>query len=297
LRAKGWFDNLILDFDQDTIELDIFEKWRSGSVYLDDPKAVISATNSIGIPFTASIETFDASNHAQGTTIIPIQYQNAIGDSFVFDYPKTDDILGYANSIYELNKSNSNIQNVIEITPDQIKYEFNLVAHHKLELDEPGFINDTGRLDIKTAIEMPFVGRINGVTIIDTMPISIKFLKELKKVEEAQLFIQTDNSLPLGIDLQILILDDHGLVLDSIFTESNILLAAQIDEQGYSAKSSVAKTSIKTTKPQLESLKVARYLLINGVVNTSNSGQSTVKFEPQNSLKVEVSLVVKYEVI
>src|SRR5690606_3324682 len=142
-RAKGWFDQLILDFKTDTITLDVFENWKSGSVFLDDPKLTFSIKNSIGIPFNGSISTFDAVTNGNGSTIVPIEYSNAFGNSFSVDYPSSNQLEGYINSIFTLNGSNSNLRNIIEISPTALHYGFNFVANHSYDLDKAGFISDT----------------------------------------------------------------------------------------------------------------------------------------------------------
>jgi len=147
---------LVLDLKTDTIELDIFKVWKFDSVLFDNPKASISIQNSIGIPIGASLETFDAKT-TKDRVVIPIEHQNALGETFKINYPNLDGLEGYNNSTYELNGENSNLQNVIKVCPQMILYKFNLVRSHKVNTDDIGEIIDTSRLVINTEVLIPFL--------------------------------------------------------------------------------------------------------------------------------------------
>lgn len=295
-KAKGWFDQFVLDFETDTIELDLFQNWKSGAVYLDDPKAMFSFNNSIGIPFSASLATFDASVDGSGATVIPIDYSNALGDSFAIEYPTSDDVEGAINSIFTLDRDNSNLQNVIKVSPKEVRYDLNLVAHHAYDLSEAGFISDTSRLVVSTAVELPFTGRIQNVLVVDTLELSTKFIGELDDVLAATIEVRTENSLPLEVDLQAYFLDANGAIIDSLFNSPEFLESGVANAQGRVTQASLRLNAIQTTAAQLDRLRQARYLALRGKMNTFNQGNTTISFYDDSHLAIDLALKLKYRV-
>ncbi|MEZ4721918.1 MAG: hypothetical protein R2813_08600 [Flavobacteriales bacterium] len=295
-QAKGWFDNLILDFETDTISLDVFDNWKKGTIYLDDPRINISFSNSIGIPFTASVSTFDASKDGQGATIVPIDYKSALGDSFTIQYPSGDDIEGYVNSIFRLDRNNSNIRNVIQISPSELHYGFNLVTRHSQLNQLPGTITDTSQLKVTTQLELPFTCRIDNVFAIDTISVSTNLSSELLKVERALMEVTTENALPLGALIQVYLLDSKYNIIDSVLTDRNFLTAANIDGYGFVISPNETKTSIGTTDQQLQALRKTQFMLVMAQLETSDAGQKTVSFQGSNYLSVDLALRLKYKI-
>lgn len=295
--AKGWFDDLILDFNRDTIELEIFKNWRGGEVFLDDPEIEISFENSIGIPFSGSIGTFDAKIDQEGATVIPINYSSAIGNEFVIDFPKGDDVIGYANSIFKLTKENSNLENVIRVSPKELYYDFNLVARHDVNTDEVGYISDTSRLSVSTNLRLPFTGRIDDVIVMDTIWISNATFKEMNKLESATLEIETENALPLGVDVQLFFINNQFEILDSVFTSREFLSPAEVDFSGNVSSSSKVTNSIQTDKERLSRLKNAKAVIVYGKLDTSENGSETVNFQSTNYLDVNLKLKSRIQIL
>ncbi|GAB5539917.1 MAG: hypothetical protein Salg2KO_20200 [Salibacteraceae bacterium] len=294
--VKGWFNELDLDFEEDTIDLDIFEHWKSGSILLENPIAKITMSNSIGIPITASVETMSAQGGGEGGLVVPIDYSKVFGQSFVVPYPGISDVERYVNSTYELDKTNSNLRNVIEISPQIIRYHFNLIARQQVNLDEVGEIQDTSRLTINTSVTLPFTCSIRDVLVSDTIAISNASLSSLSGVESAELMINTDNGLPIDLDIQLYMLDQTRLILDSVFTSSRFLNSGLVNAMGRVVQREESSTSIETTNEQIKALENTKYIAIVGKVATANSGIQTVAFQSTNSLGIDLSLRVKYRI-
>lgn len=292
----GWYDNFVMSIERDTVDLDVFKRWKSGSVKFDDPKILLGFYNSFGIAITGSLSTFHAVNEENGGTVIPIELSNVLGDSFIIEYPTSQQIGEIVNSTYEVNGDNSNLRNVISFSPKLLEFGINLIAKHDIENQPSGLISDSSRFNLELDVQLPLTGRIQHVIARDTIAVSTTVPDELEAVEKATLQIVTSNRLPLGVQLQCYLLDSNLTVFDSVFTSKQLLAAAVVNENGRAVEESKNENGIRLSAEKLRKLADLRYVAFETRMNTSGGLDQTVSFYTEDFLKMQISLQMSYQI-
>ncbi|MEX2597705.1 MAG: hypothetical protein WEC59_12335 [Salibacteraceae bacterium] len=296
-RLRGWFDQFSLGLSRDTISIDLFDRWKSGSVYLEDPRAILSIQNSFGVPFFASISTFDALENGAGSMVIPITFDNELGDSFAIQYPNSTDIEGFVNSVYVVDDGNSNIANVIRLSPNMLEYKLNLTVNHDVDLQEAGEISDSSRVFVSTKVELPLTGRLDKVVARDTFSVAVGLPKEIKPIKRLAIGLTTDNGLPIDAVLQCYFLDHENNAFDSLFTDGQFMRSAEIDELGKPVRSTLNATTIDLDNDQILKLDQLHAIAIKTKLETTENGQETITIYGDNHLGIQLKMLISYQVL
>jgi hypothetical protein len=99
------------------------------------------------------------------------------------------------------------------------------------------------------------------------------------------------NELPVELDLQLLLLDESHLVLDSVFEQDGVFLpASEVDGDGLLVSASEQSNAANFPAEKLGKLEQVRYILVVARLVTSGQGEEYVKFYADYSLDFEISL-------
>lgn len=204
---QGYLGRINILNTSENTSFDIFEKEIEHNLYLNDPKLVFRVENGIGMPLTCKISSLfvtSASGLELPITIDPLR------DTFTLAYPTKIGEKIYTE--YIIDKNNSNIDSLISIAPQNLKYYLEFTANYLENSLTDNFLIWDNAFRVSTEARIPldlkvlrYVIKAPGVL----SPITDQDLKPDPGVEVdldrkgATLSLFAENYLPFEADFQI----------------------------------------------------------------------------------------------
>ncbi len=277
----GYFGKKNIDIDPDSIDFNIdFLQKIQGGLILDNPKIKLSYTNSIGIPLAAKFDFTGKS--ISGNT------ENLNKDTIYFNYPtQSGDII---NDSVIIDKNNSNIVNLISISPNSIYYSGSAAINTFGSPDN--FIADTSKINIGFDIDLPLVLSISNLIFQDTMDMKYNG-DDFDNFDSVFIYINAINGFPLKTNLNLIVLDSlTSQPLDTII--ANTLEPATIDEQGKVVEPKENNLTIQLNKKTFDNITSSDRMIIRAKMSTPNNEQGkAVTIYTYHSINVNIGIKVK----
>lgn len=231
-RVEGYFGKFDITNFKQTNLLDIFDKKLDGNVFIKDPKLRLTVINSFGLPITAKIT--DIYVVSGGGNKVPIQIDQ-FKDTFTLNY--TTNIGQTATTDYLIDRTNSNIDDVLSSAPQEIVYEVSFTANSQ-DIVSSNVLYDYTTVKQYSRLELPFDLRILHYTVEASGGLKLNQFKEDLEKEGATLnwgegVSELTNEMPLNAYVQVYFDDSlTNTLIDSAFAQEYFLPAAQIDASG-----------------------------------------------------------------
>ncbi len=285
--ADGYLGNYGYDQDRDTIKIDFFDSWIQGNIYFEDPTITILFENSFGIPTRSVINTFDIIT--VNGDVLPLESE-FISNGIDFPYPAFNEIGEVKKTSFVFNKDNSNIAEILGAGPVALDYDVDALTNPDNDTSITGFVTDSSYYKVQVQVDLPLYGKALNFLAEDTFDINVQ---SFEKALEGELKIITQNSIPLGALMQGYFIDESGVKLDSLFTEtSEIIAPASVDANGFSKESKSAVNYVSLSKSKLEAIKNAKQLIITAAFSTTADGSIPVKITNNQELAIRMGMRV-----
>lgn len=290
--VEGFFGGLNLGLLGDTISLPLFEKWTEGTFQLFDPQISIALENSFGFPINATFTTFEADEDLEGQTVIPLETSVELGDTFQINYPDLFDMGGTESTDFNFNENNSNISNVISISPKQLKYALFFVGNTEVDSSNFNFILDDSFFKVNLDLKLPMRGQIENVVVLDTFDFTASTTQLFQNINTARFRLETINNLPLGLDLQVYFLDEDNQILDSLLNQSETILKAPVvDGQGTIIAPENNVNFIDFDTSSALTIDNAKKIFVRIKMNTSENGSTPVSLFTDYYLGLKLGVI------
>ena len=272
-RLEGYFGNLTLSTDQDSIELSIFDN-SSGNVHLVEPNIELKIKHSFGLSARVDFVDFESVNTESGE-VYPIEgpgFPNPI-------------IVNAANSIdepsvdtYNINAQNSNMNELLEITPKVIYGRVEATSNPENDPSEVNFIDEDSELNIDIDVNIPMWGR-SEVFFADTFDLALDEIEDVEEIDSASVRFIFDNGFPVELLAQLYTLDSLNVVTDSLFDDSNDLSGAQTNSNGIVSTATKTLFDVRVNRDRLNSLIDSESIFLRTSVNTTGvADEQNVRF-------------------
>lgn len=214
-RIEGYFGNLTLSSDRDSLELNFFEN-ISGYINLVDPKITIEVINTFGLSAEIEFEDFESYSPSTGQTV------ELTGEGFQnpFTVNEATDVNVPATVFMEINAGNSNLNALLNTTPKTIYGKINGTSNPENNTSMVNFIDEESELNINFDLDIPMWGRAE-VVFADTFDLALSDIENVEEIDSASVRFIFDNGFPIDMVAQLYFLDSLGQVIDSLFTNSN----------------------------------------------------------------------------
>lgn len=291
--------SIALTNDTLALKLRIYDKNISGSIYYEDPRINIYITNSYGIPIQAVFPVFQASSNKNGITI-DIEAPGFIPGPLIFDYPLIPGLSSSTNLV--LNSVNSNIKEIIEISPNKLIYEVIGTLNPNGDVGNINFITDSSIFRLEVEVELPLYGNISNFVLQDTVPFesdinSDTLMQPGFEIEYAVFEVNIDNGFPIDLNMQIYFVDEYYNILDSLIydNQKKIVLSGLIGPApDYRVHTStLSTTSITVNKTRLNKIEQSKKMIIRAALETTNSGNSLVKLFIEYEIDIKIGVLAK----
>lgn len=263
------------------------------AVKFADPRINVFSVNSAGIPFVVELHDVTATG-LDGSSKTLEFYE---GHPFVVPGPDLANLGGSVSEEFHVNRETSNFNELLALAPSSLSYSVRGSTQQGTG-DESHFTLDTSRLMIEAEFMLPLDLRATSVAMEDTL--GFEWDEEgidTSLILEANLSVSTVNELPLKLDLQVYLMDAYYEVMDSLFTDEQVILAAsEVDGDGKLLNAGEESNTAFFPPEKLEKLGEVRYLLIQARVNTAEEGNRDVKVYSQYSLDFDLSLLARLRI-
>lgn len=289
---KGILGRDTFDNPRDSIKIDFYEGWKRGTVRFENPSMTTTIENSAGTPVRA---------FAREMTVVTLDGRRLAAQSVLnagvnLAYPSLNEIGQWKTTVIEMNKTNSNIADMINSQPVSVVYDIDGVSNPDTSVRAQNFLTDSSGIKMQVEMKIPVIGAAKDFEIRDTM--NLDFSKVSDKVSWAEFKINADNGMPVDITLQGYFLNNNGVVLDSFFvknaTDSTslrmILRGCPVDANGFPTARQKYTTKLMFDKARMPKVLTASKLAFKYGISTTNNGSQTVRLTNQQDVILQVGV-------
>jgi hypothetical protein len=290
--VEGYLGQEAFNFAATTDELKVLSNLTEGKIDFEDLELSFFAENGVGADARVVINELRATNTRNGnkvqlnTPLIEINIDRAMNNPLVNSYSKKT-----------IDGSNSNIDELFEIFPNEFYYDFSVSLNPNGNANNyQDFIYHESKLNAGIEVEMPLQLSAKNLTLIDTLDFNLGDISVLDQTKEAVFKIISENSFPLEADIQLFFIEQSlNKVVDSMFSEKHIISAGIINP-GKERVLLPSETIIeeKVWEERLTRMKYADKIIVVAKFNSLPEGQQ-VKIYSDYELKVKLVTDVTYQ--
>ena len=269
--------------------LDLFSKWKSGTLNFEEPTFEFTIRNSYGFPIRLSADTLQAlTRFGDSINIVATPFVSGLD----LPYPNLNQVGQFKSTTVIVDKNNSNIQEGLQQAPLALRASLQGVSNPDMNTSITGFATDESKIEIDLKAELPLHGIADEFTVFDTVDISL----EDAPLGEAEFKIVVDNGFPTDMKLQAYFLDVNGVVIDSLLENpnENFLEAAPVDANGRATTSTSTVTFVTMTEERLEQLKnsVSR-MYFAASFTTINDAGTPIRLYSDNFITLKIGAIIR----
>lgn len=254
-RLEGYFGKFDIEELMQENELGLFDNKLEGNVFAENPSIKLKVTNSFGLPITAKItEIYVVSGLGVKTPILIDLFK----DTFNIDYTSNIDQVKVTE--YNIDKTNSNLDDVLNTAPQTIVYKVLFTANAN-DLPRANVLYDNTTIKQEAILSLPVDVKILNYAIESDGDFGLgETLSDLDSngvtVNWAEVISEIVNGLPLNASVQVYVDDSTtNTLVDSIFKPAYLMSAATVNAQGEVIQPTKVNITNTITKAQYENLK------------------------------------------
>ncbi|MEQ6121947.1 hypothetical protein [Reichenbachiella sp. MALMAid0571] len=228
-----------------SIDLDFFEDFSSTGLALNDPKVKFEITNEYGIPIKLDLSGMTARDNNGNSVVLQ---GSIVDDGIEINAPtKAGET---ANTQIEISRANSNIQDLLNMTPTNISVPINGTTNPD---GSPGplfnnFLIDQSSIEVAATVEIPLDVKMQDFsTEIDFDIDDI----DLDDAESLTIRVISTNELPLNGSVDLQILDTNGTLLHEILNQI-VLKSPVVDADGRVSTPAQSTTDITLSREGID---------------------------------------------
>ncbi|CAN5358150.1 hypothetical protein BH10BAC1_BH10BAC1_07790 [soil metagenome] len=271
--AKGYFGNNTYNVGPSTSAFTLFDRIVGGTINLEDVDFNFKIENPIGMDARLYVNNISSINTRTGTTINlvnpligpPININRA-AESGGTIYPT------YAN--FPLNTTNSNIKPMIENLPNKFGYSMQVITNPLGNISGSNdFIYSDRLLKASLDMEIPLSLVANNLTLADTLALNISPTSGTQNIHDGTITLFANNGFPFDATLQMYLLNESNVVMDSIFGYANTIVEAPINSSLRVIGKKLTKITVPITESKMDLLYSTKKVVLKVKFNTSAQPQ------------------------
>jgi hypothetical protein len=287
----GYIGDITFPVGNTEVGIDIFKNANIADIFFENPIIEIITRSSFGTPIELNFTEFYAINRDDET--MPIE--NETVTHWSINMPESLGETAVTN--LELNRSNTNIDEIMTIRPTGIYYNV-IGTTNPARNQSPNFINFDSNLSIDVEVNLPLFGRVDFFELQDTIGNTLEDLPEDATVEWLELKIQIENGFPFTASIDVFFLDENMQVYDRLFSEPtplNVIESAPTDPgTNIVTQPTTKETLIYLDENKIQGMRDAKSLLLNVQFNTYNQEEGeSVKILDTYELGVRMGVRAK----
>jgi hypothetical protein len=202
-------------------------------------------------------------------------------------------------SSFIIDKTNSNLQNLISLPPEVINYSGTVTLRTSVKSGKAdNFVIGSNQLLGSLELEIPLELKVNNLQFKDTVD---NFIKDNGNDNPAnpedfqflRINISAKNGFPLGVSLKMSLYDSSTNTIKSTVNANSILDPAAVDSNGKVTVAAESSTTIEFTKEFFGQINKADKIIFWFTLNSPGSGSQEVKIYSDYRINFNAALVVK----
>ena len=294
--VDGYLGNYDISIPPSIAEIELFDNSISSSIIFEDPRINVIITNSLGAPSTATLQTLSAENRDGNTANFT---GTILNNPFTINAPTISELGQRKTTKFVINKSNSNIQSVMAITPNKVRFSGKLTINPSGNTGAKNFMTDTSVLKLKIETELPCWFKTSGIKLQDTIEFSLPN-PDTNVVSLVKIKLMTENAFPIYAGVQAYFADASYKIIDSLIVPPHDIIAeAPVNASGYVTGSTNDYSEITMEKARYDIISAtSKYIIIKGLIKNSGGVAQNVRITDANYLGLKISLyadvLIKY---
>jgi hypothetical protein len=285
--VQGYIDQIDFPVGKATIPISIFNNASMGSIEFVSPRIDLTINNSFGLPVDVNVMEFTATT-AEG------QIVNISGPTpWSIGYPESPSAVSDTTKVF-IDNTNSNLFEITRQAPKDIFLNVRGLTNPDAAITTTNWLRHDSNLNIDVEVRLPLHGKINYFNITDTLELPFDSIPD--ELDWIELKMIVSNGFPISTTIKVLMLDEAGLVIDTLFKKQPKLMeAAEVDPNTGIAVTPAITTIIEMIDEEtFENLKKAKTLLVDATLESYNHENDTaIKLLDNYRLGIDIGLRAK----
>lgn len=289
LIASRGYGYLGLDILQSTEEtkVDLFDDLQGGIIDFEEIIISVEIDNYIGAPIDARINSLSSSKGSQTKNllwtnlnqdlVIPAATENNPGDK-----PSPGKL------VLNLNKVNSNIDELLEIQPNLMVTNLSGYLNQSLTVpDYNQFIYLDYGMEIFISTEVPLHMSAENVLFKDTSDFNYTNLDPSNRLQSGDLIVIADNYFPFQVNMDLILLNSDSVAIDTLVS-SEFIKPGTVNTDGTVTEKIKSMVRYELTPEIIAHLKESEFILFEATFNTA-SLPNKVRFYTDSHMDITLS--------
>ena len=300
-RAGGYIAPRQIDFDEQSVNLEIFDDPSVKNVRIEDPRLNFNFENDFGLGLGIVIDNIKAENPTGETVVVD---GSGINQLPPIAASQQNGVPAFSTLSINNDLMTPTVTDLLSFGPNMITGDFGLLINP--ENQENVFISHDHELKMNFEVVMPLYGSIADFLLIDTTALDlgnlIKDVEDISEVESLDIRLIVNNGFPFDAGLQIIFTDSLLNPIDALFERPELIYASapvnlsvpmSSPEYGRAVGSTQTITDIHIPKSRIMDLENATKMIITVFGNTAGSGDHPIRLFSSDAFDVKLGAKVK----
>lgn len=278
--VKGYFGSQQYTFGPETTNLTVFDKIIAGSLGIDQVDVNLDFENGFGVDAQVIMNQFSTINTNSGSSAslthaiigAPLNINRA---QETFAIPEVN----YSNYNVFMNTSNSNIDQLVEVLPNQIQYEIDMNVNPLGNVSGGNdFVFKKHPLKINLNVEFPLSLIATNLTLADTVDLSLSSDNTKGEIIDGILYLYAENGFPFDAVIMLDLYDESMNFIKNL-TVNNQILAAPVDASFRATQKKSSKIDIPLSGADIDNLYQSGKVVVRIAFTTQPQAQHLKIYE------------------
>lgn len=294
--ARGYFAKQQFTFGPETSPLKIFSNIHGGTIDLESIQISLLIENSFGLDARVKFKELTAINTKNGHEVTlndPVIGQTINIGRAIETYDPAHPV---TPTIYSFDLSGSNILDLIENLPDQMRYSVDIESNPMGNISSGNdFVYGGHYLSAYLDMQFPLSLMASNLNLGDTMDFSLGEVEDSRQINDGSLLLLADNGFPFDAEIVLIALDADGNVLDILIDHQHIR-EAPLNGDGFAPAPLRSEFRIPLSRERIDLLYTASRLFVAAYFNTTNAGSQYIQIYDTYRLDLKVTGEFNYVV-
>lgn len=275
----------------ETHEIPIFKN-VSGDISLEDVSLNLFIDNAFGIQALTTVNSISATNSNNKNTV-SLTHPDLIGQDVLLRRA-TNPPLTPSRKQYTFDKTTSNIKEFMEVLPDEISTNIQIISRPDGSNDYRDFVKDASYLKAILSLDMPVEFSMDNLTLVQKKPFNINTLANSERIKSGTFNVNVENDYPFDMKLVMEFLSEDDVVLTTLFDTDEKIEAATINgTTGKTNEPKLSRLTVDVSESQMDMIRDATKIRIRAIFDTPNG--SHAKIYSDYTLKTKLIADFVYE--
>lgn len=279
--AEGYFPNVVLELDSASIQSDILFPEDLPFPILTNPAIDLIVDNEFGVP-NSLVANRLSFTYPGGQTIELLD--SNLTQGFTLAYPTIP--RESAQTIISLDRTNSNLDEIISALPNQIDYGGKLTLFPD-NLEKSGFVFDTANISVGVRADFPLEFRTEPWTYEQWFPWDSLGIEE---GGTTTFRLETENGFPVEVVLELYAADEDSTILSPFFSTPLTVSAPTLSPEGRVIETTQDLKFIEVEQNLLQTLSGASLILARIRLSTPSAGSVPVQLYSQDLFSFKLGI-------